>query len=458
MGFGAFRRYLLPQQAEQDGEFRQELQKISHLGLRTVGAIEIAVPIFMYLAQLAVASDSGNRTGRFWHTVSLVTVGVVTSGIARLDWSRRHARLLAVISAWFGAAVLIWASVLMAPQSFGADDYIPGGVTLVMLGTVAAIPLKPTQTLALGLWIECFYLLSSWAAAHWNLLASPDSGPSHVLFILMLTLLSTALSAIVSGQRESNFLAHRQALRVTEDLCNAQFRALLSENAVSIGRLAAALTHELNTPIGALKNSVDTLVVLAARQATAPVAEQPRFVAMQADLRRSIRESADRLQQVVARLQRFVDLDHTERQDANLNELLGDVAILFEPQIKGKVKVEFDFHPLRSVSCRRQQLSAVFSSLLSNAINAVNGDGRIVISTEQKNSQVEVRIRDNGRGMSSEELETIFAPGFKVSEGRVSTGNWSLFSSRQIIYEHGGEIRIDSAEGKGTTVSVTLPC
>jgi len=54
-------------------------------------------------------------------------------------------------------------------------------------------------------------------------------------------------------------------------------------------------------------------------------------------------------------------------------------------------------------------------------------------------------------------LGAIFDPGFKVAGNRVLTGNWSLFSSRQIVREHGGDIHIHSAEGQGTTVSVTLP-
>ena len=77
--------------------------------------------------------------------------------------------------------------------------------------------------------------------------------------------------------------------------------------------------------------------------------------------------------------------------------------------------------------------------------------------TLEKDSQVEVQIRDNGRGLRPGELSTIFDPGFNIAAGRVSTGNWSLFSSRQIIREHGGEIYIESVEGKGTTVRVTLP-
>jgi two-component system NtrC family sensor kinase len=66
-------------------------------------------------------------------------------------------------------------------------------------------------------------------------------------------------------------------------------------------------------------------------------------------------------------------------------------------------------------------------------------------------------IEDNGRGIPPERLHHIFDPGFEVAEGRVSTGNWSLFTSRQYIKEHGGDIRIQSLVGKGTSVCLTLP-
>jgi len=100
---------------------------------------------------------------------------------------------------------------------------------------------------------------------------------------------------------------------------------------------------------------------------------------------------------------------------------------------------------------------SIFSSLLTNAINAVDGEGRVRVSTEKVDSMVRVCIEDTGRGMEEAELETIFDPGFRVTSGRVSTGNWSLFSSRQIVFEHGGEIQITSSPGKGTTVKVLLP-
>jgi signal transduction histidine kinase len=284
------------------------------------------------------------------------------------------------------------------------------------------------------------------------------SAPGHDVFIFMLTLLSTGIAAAACAQRRKDFAAHHQALRITEALSGAQLRAQLAESAMAIGKMAAALTHEINTPLGALRSSVDTLLVVAGKQATATPEQQQRLVELQSELRKSIRQSSERISAVVARLQRFINLEEAEIRTANLNELLSDVAILFENQTKGKITLEFNFQPVPPLTCRPQLLSAVFSTLLSNAINAVDGNGLIVISTRQAGNNVEVTIRDNGRGMPPEAVENIFDPGFKVAGSHVSTGNWSLFNTRQIIFEHGGDIQIDSIEGRGTTVSVTLPC
>jgi signal transduction histidine kinase len=153
-------------------------------------------------------------------------------------------------------------------------------------------------------------------------------------------------------------------------------------------------------------------------------------------------------------------MDEAELKSADINELLSDVTLLHQEELRAAhVRLDFDLEEaLPPLNCRPQLLSAVFSTLLTNAIHAVNGDGRISIETRREPGEVEVVIRDNGRGMSEEEAGTIFDPSFKVAEGRVASANWSLFNSRQIVYEHGGDIRLETAQGQGTAVRVTLPC
>jgi len=194
-----------------------------------------------------------------------------------------------------------------------------------------------------------------------------------------------------------------------------------------------------------------------ARQAQSPPEAQQKLLSLQADLRGSLKDSLDRLRKTVNRIQRLTNLDEAATQPANLNELVSEAVGLMKPQSPAGTRFQLDLHPLPDLVCRPQRLMAVLCCLLTNSMQALIGEGCITISTQQLDSVLEVKIEDNGRGIPAGQLPHIFDPGFEVSGGRVSTGNWSLFMSRQYIKEHGGAIRIQSLEGKGTTVCVTLP-
>lgn len=300
--------------------------------------------------------------------------------------------------------------------------------------------------LALGLTTEAVYFLSQWVISP---LSAQSAG--YYIFMTLLSVVATAITASRHARRKAYIEAGRVAVRSAEALTGAQLRAQLAENAISIGKMAAALSHEINSPLGALRSGIETLATLAARRTDVPPAV--------GELLASLHESAARIDQVMQRLQRFVNLEEAELKSANLNELLMDVTQLHEAEIRErKVHVEFDFEQsLPTLICRPQLLTAAFSSMLRNAIEAVNGDGRVGISTHLRELEVEVIIRDNGRGMPSEQAETMFDPSFRVAGNRVSSGNWSLFNARQIVYEHGGAISVQTAEGAGTSVHVVLP-
>jgi two-component system, NtrC family, sensor kinase len=150
-------------------------------------------------------------------------------------------------------------------------------------------------------------------------------------------------------------------------------------------------------------------------------------------------------------------VEQSELRSAAVNELLTDAAIRLDERTRAKGEIEFRLSEVPPVICRPQQLTTVFGNLLSNALNALNGSGKVVVATARHNHDVEITIRDEGRGMNPEQLENIFDPSFRIDGGRVGTGNWTLFNTRQIIFEHGGDIAIDSTEGRGTTVRVLLP-
>jgi signal transduction histidine kinase len=449
-------RYILPGSIEQDPGFRQEIQRLSHIGLRVVGGVEISVSALTTVAHLLLDPSRETLTTRAAMLGGILAIGGLTLLAARVKALYVHARLIASVSALAVAAILTWSLLLLTQYDPTADNSIPANITLIMLVAAAAIPFRPTDMFVFGFVVESIYVLLALIAQNFYNIGQGVE-PISVLYNFMLTCVAAVLTAVVYEQRRSTYEWHCRTLETAEKLRDAEARNLLSENAASVGRLAAALSHELNSPIGALVSGVDTLLLLASRQQHSSPTEQQRLLVLQNELRKSIKLSTDRLNQTVNRMQRFSNLDAAEVQAANINELLTDVAALLEPKYEGKIKVQMDLQELPPLVCRPQQLSAVFSNLIGNAIDAINCDGNVVVSTRKSDSSVMVTFSDDGRGLAPGEMKTVFDPGFKVVHGRVSTGNWSMFSSRQIVREHGGEIHIQSERGKGTCVRVVLP-
>jgi signal transduction histidine kinase len=450
------RAHFLPP-AEKDPKFLDYLRRLSLPGLQTVAAVEFGTPILLTLGRWAAAPHTISFA-RFMQGAAMMIAGLVTLAISTTPFSRRHARILAAVSAWISLGLLQAMAITQSVTAPDADDYSLAAITLVVVTTVSTVPFLPWQALTFGMSVEAMYGFVCFLAARSGL-SLPPHGDAHHVFLIALALLSTGIAATNYRHRRDEYDANQESIRVAEALTGAQLRAQLAENAISIGKMAAALSHEINSPLGTLRSSIDTLGAITDRLCAASPAERERLRATALELRDTVHQSAARIEEVTKRLRRFVSLDEAELKSADLNELLSDVTLLHEREIQdGHIQLRMDLESkLPRLNCRPQLLSAAFSSLLRNAIQAVNGTGRIEIQTRSGDSSVEVFIRDNGRGMSPDEAENAFDPAFKVSGSRVSSANWSLFNSRQIVYEHGGEIRLDSSLGRGTTVQVTLP-
>lgn len=450
------RKYLFPAANEANAGFRSDIESASRQGLRIIGAIQIGLSILMLAARYFSAPQTATLTLRVKQAGVIVALGVLTVLAARVGWSAGWLRAVAVVSGIVASGVLIWASFVAAAQSTSPNDFIPGEITLVLLVSVTMMPLRPLHTLLLGLAMLVEYVIMAMVAEQ-TLLEGLGPDTNYVIFIIMLTLLSVGITAVLYEQRWANHEVLQQTIEAGEALRQAQNRILLTENASSLSRLAAAISHEMNNPLGALLSGMDTLLLLARRHESAKPEEKAKLLELETEVRHSIQKSADRVKELVGKLQRFTDLDETNMQTADVNEILRSVAAMAVGDTPDAPKVALHLDSVPPVMCRPQQLAAVFRSLLSNAVNAVNGSGKILIVSHGDAEQVEVDIEDNGRGMTVEQITNIFEPQFRVSGGRVAAGNWSMFNSRQIIREHGGDIRIASQEGQGTRVTVILP-
>ncbi|MCP5110515.1 MAG: HAMP domain-containing histidine kinase [bacterium] len=253
-----------------------------------------------------------------------------------------------------------------------------------------------------------------------------------------------------------SYRSHQDQLLAADDMREAQCRMLMSDSAASMGRLAAALSHELNNPLGALRSSVDTLRTVASRE------ELPREkrAELEGRLWQTAEGSINRIHGIVRRIQRYTNLDRAEVLRLDINVLVTDVAEIVQQASEGTVRFELDTEALPELQGRPQALSAAFSGLLGDAARAV-GDGGgtprgMRISTRRGDGFVEVTVVDTeGQWLSgaTEELE----PSFGVRDGRMAACNWSLFSASQIVQEHGGELTVLSEAKAGSGVLVRLP-
>jgi signal transduction histidine kinase len=239
----------------------------------------------------------------------------------------------------------------------------------------------------------------------------------------------------------------RRALEAAEMVRYAETRAVLAEASASIGRLAAAVSHDVNTPLGALKSSVETLLRVAEKSRTA--SDPARFFEMAEDLCKSITASADRLNTIVARMRRVTNLDRADVQEVDVGDLLNDIVQLASADAGDRFLLTLPELP--PIVSRPQAISAVFSAVLEYC-----GQAGALISAAHTDDTIHIRIEQPGRVLPEDELIQLFEPSFRSADGRMRSHNLGLFSARHLIRELGGELYAESSEGRGTVFTVQL--
>jgi signal transduction histidine kinase len=163
-----------------------------------------------------------------------------------------------------------------------------------------------------------------------------------------------------------------------------------------------------------------------------------------------------RIIEIVTNLRRFARLDEAEWKAADLRAGIDETLALVEHQTRGRIEVVRTYGEIPVVQCYPGQLNQVFMNLIVNAIQAIEGEGRIEVECSREADSVSVRVRDNGRGISEESLPRIFDPGFTTKGVGVGTG-LGLSIAYRIVSNHGGTLKVRSEVGKGSEFTVEIP-
>jgi signal transduction histidine kinase len=260
-----------------------------------------------------------------------------------------------------------------------------------------------------------------------------------------------------------------------KSLQQAEVQLVENEKQATVGRLVAGILHEMNTPLGALASSTQTLTrglervrALLTSGAGVGVGSSTRREPAELDATLQAAErltavqaqSGQRIRDVVEGLRQFVSLDRAELQVADVRAGLETALALVRPSLPPAVGLQLDApsHPIW-VRCFPAKLNLVFLNLLKNAVAAFDGmpaGGEIVVSARIVAGQLSLCVRDSGRGIEPERVPHLFDLDFSRQGSRVKL-SLGLPSSRGVVEAIGGTLRIESQLGVGTAVWLELP-
>ncbi len=243
------------------------------------------------------------------------------------------------------------------------------------------------------------------------------------------------------------------------ELAEAQTRLIEAEKLAVLGKLAAGVAHETNSPLGVIRNSVVTLERAAARVAEAVGPESEVHGVLDA-MRVSvelIQPALDRLVGIATSLRRFAHLDGAEEQAVDLVEGLEGALTLLLSSADAGLQVERSLSPLPPVLGHPGQLNQVFLTLLGHAIETAREvSGTVRVSSRAEALQAVIRIESDPAAFSPDELGDLFDVrlGRKGAQVRFRIG---MSAAASTVRKHGGEISAEHSSRGSAVITVKLP-
>lgn len=244
--------------------------------------------------------------------------------------------------------------------------------------------------------------------------------------------------------REVAGIVERQQVRDEKARLENQLRH--ADRLATIGQLAAGVAHELNEPLGGILGF-------------AQLAEKADGVppTVRRDLGKIV-EACLYSRRVVSKLKLFARQMPTQNAEVDLNRMISEEFFIIESRCaKQGVRIVEDLDPgLPRILGDPGQIYQVLVNLAVNAVQAMPDGGRLTISTRRDDGRVVIEVADTGVGMPPEVVDRIFLPFFTTKSAEEGTG-LGLSVVHGIVSAHGGEIRVESASGRGARFEVSLP-
>jgi PAS domain S-box-containing protein len=305
---------------------------------------------------------------------------------------------------------------------------------------------------------------------------------------------SVAVGADITAKREE--IQKKQALQnqLVEEMRERERMGIelqLAQKLESVGRLAAGIAHEINTPIqyvgdsvhflrsayddmnqllDVCRQTVDSLPAGAehdaSKLAVAQAATRHDLDFLRTEIPKAFDRTFDgveRVTNIVKAMKEFAHPDEKEQNPSDLNHALQTTLLVASNEYKYLARIETDFGHLPPVMCNVGELNQVFLNLIVNAAHAIQDAGKDVtagcihVTTAVDGDAVLIRIGDNGCGVPAENLDKLYDPFFTTKEVGRGTGQGLAITHSIVVDKHGGDIGVQSTVGLGTEFSLRLP-
>ena len=258
------------------------------------------------------------------------------------------------------------------------------------------------------------------------------------------------------------------AAGVDQELELANRKLAEAHKMASLGRLAAGIVHEINTPIGSILSNNETIrrsienlkaqITSAVEGGQPPPPKSLSILETLGSLTEIDKIACERIYAVIRSLKTFARVNESDLRTVNIHEILVNTLKLSGCVFRRRISIVTDFgDDVPEIECYPGLLNQVFLNLVVNASQAIPNEGTVTVKTRSEGDSVRIDISDTGSGIPPEARPKIFSAGFSTKPIGEGTG-LGLAISREIVEDtHGGKISFESEMGVGTTFSVLIP-
>lgn len=297
---------------------------------------------------------------------------------------------------------------------------------------------------------------------------------------------SIALERVVADRTAALVAKQAELEETLARLQRAQHELVQAQKLEAVGRLAAGIAHEINTPVQYVGDSVtfvqegltDVLELLrqhrtrslvdaasiAALERMADEIDLPDLIEQMPKALARARAGLEQVANLVRAVKEFAHPDRREKESADLNRALLSTLDIARHEYKDVAGIETDLQELPRVPCYLSELNQVFLNLIINAAHAIESaqqrsdrQGVIRVQTRFDKGAACISIGDNGTGIPEAIRDRIYDPFFTTKEVGKGTGQGLAIAHNIVVEKHGGTLTFESEVDRGTTFVIRLP-